>query len=176
MRHHMPLERLLNKMRHLACRVVSTSIFGLALAVSAHAEGLCTSNETAVFNCELKKSVSSLCQSTENGILTYRNGLDGKINFQISGNNEGKKDVFYFSNRPYAGGGEAHIRFSRLGYTYYLYDKTVKTDDGPTFSAGIAVYKGEKKISNSACNNNASIRSSAYQSISREMYRSIDAQ
>lgn len=158
------------------CRAVSVALISLALTASAHAEGLCAAKETAIFNCELKKSVSSLCQSTENGILTYRNGLDGKIDLQISGNNEGKKDVFYFSSRPYAGGGEAHIRFSRLGYMYYLYDKTVKAGEGPTFSAGIVVYEGGKRISNFVCNNDASIRASAYQSIVREMYRTIDVQ
>ncbi|WP_175946515.1 hypothetical protein [Burkholderia pyrrocinia] len=161
-----------------ACRAASVAIISLELTVSAHAEGLCAAKETAIFNCELRKSVSSLCQSKENGILTYRNGLDGKINLQTSDNSEGKNenDVFYFSNRPYAGGGEAHIRFSRLGYTYYLYDKTVKTDEGPTFSAGVVVYKGKKKISNLVCDNDASIRADAYQSIVRESYRAIDAQ
>ncbi|MGF6853908.1 hypothetical protein [Paraburkholderia sp. CI3] len=141
----MPLEQFANKMRNLACRIVSVLIIGLVSAMGAHAEGLCTINETAIFNCELEKSVSSLCQSTENGTLTYRNEVDGKINLQISDSKRKKKDVFYFSNTPYAGGGEAHIRFSRLGYTYYLYDRTIKTDEGPTFYAGIAVYKGKKK-------------------------------
>ena len=159
-----------------ACRAVSVVIISLALTMSVHAEGLCAAKETAIFNCEIRKSISSLCQSKENGILTYRNGFDGKISLQISGNNESKRDVFYFSSRPYAGGGETHIRFSRLGYTYYLYDKTVKTDEGPTFSAGIVVYKGEKKISNLVCDNDASIRADAYQSIARESYRAIDAQ
>lgn len=154
-------------------RVISVSILTFVSAAAAHAEGLCTTKETAIFNCELEKSASSLCQSTENGTLIYRNGIDGRINLQISDNKKSKKDVFYFSNTPYAGGGEAHIRFSRFGYTYYLYDRTVKTDEGPTFSAGIVIYKGKKKISNLTCNNDASIREVAYQLITKEAYRSI---
>ncbi|WP_157650077.1 hypothetical protein [Burkholderia ubonensis] len=156
-------------------RVVSVAILSLASIVTAHAEGMCTEKETVIFNCELEKTISSLCQSTESGALTYRNGSDGRIGFQISDSKRIKKDVFYFSNIPYAGGGEAHIRFSRLGYTYYLYDKTIRSDEGPTFSAGIVVYRGGKKISNISCNNDASIREKAYQAIAREKYRSIDA-
>lgn len=159
-----------------ACRVILVSILVVVSTTAAHAEGLCAAKETAIFNCELEKSVSSFCQSTENGSLTYRNGIDGRINLQISDNKIPKKDVFYFSNAPYAGGGEAHIRFSRLGYTYYLYDRTIKADNGPMFSAGIVIYKGKNKISNLICNNDASIRASAYQSITREAYRPIGAQ
>lgn len=157
------------------CQAPSVAVISLALTFSAHAEGLCAVKEMVIFNCELKRSVSSLCQSTENGTITYRNGLDGRINLQISGNNAGKKDVFHLSYMPYAGGGEAHIRFSRLDYTYYLYDNTIKTDEGPTFSAGIVIYRGEKKVSNFVCNNDASIRASAYESIVKEMYQEIDA-
>ncbi|KAB0640111.1 hypothetical protein [Burkholderia stagnalis] len=155
-------------------RAVAVAILSLAPMVAAHAEGMCTEKEVVIFNCELEKTIASLCQSTESGTLTYRNGNGGKIGLQISDSKRIKK-VFYFSNIPYAGGGEAHIGFSRLGYTYYLYDKTIRSDEGSTFSAGIVVYRGEKKISNISCNNNASIRERAYQEIAREKYRSIDA-
>ncbi|WP_143286479.1 hypothetical protein [Burkholderia ubonensis] len=75
--------------------------------------------------------------------MTYRNGNGGRVGLQISDGKRIKK-VIYFPNIPYAGGGEAHIRFSRLGYTYYLYDKTIGSDEELTFSAGIVVYRGEK--------------------------------
>jgi hypothetical protein len=154
-------------------RTTLDSIIGLAVTATVHAEGLCTIKETAIFNCELQKSTASLCQSIENETLIYRNGVDGNLNLQVSDGKGSKKDTFYFSSAPYAGGGEAHIRFSRLGYTYYLYDKVVKTDEGPTFSAGIVIYRGGRKISNLMCSNDASIRSGAYQSIAKEAYRSI---
>jgi hypothetical protein len=142
--------------------------------VAVNAEGLCMEKEVALFNCEMKKSVSSLCLATENGDVTYRNGIDGRLDFMISEDKNIKKRIFYFSDVSYAGGGEAHIRFSRFGYTYYLYDKTIKADDGPEFSAGVAVYKGLKRVSNSLCINDASIRSGAYQSIEREVFKAID--
>ncbi|HDR9046112.1 TPA: hypothetical protein QDA94_000302 [Burkholderia vietnamiensis] len=156
-----------------ACQAVTVAIIGLVVTVSVRAEGQCAVKETLIFNCELAKSTSSLCKSTENGVLTYRNRSDGKINLQIS-DKKRRKNVFYFSNTPYAGGGEAHIRFSRLGYTYYLYDRTIKADEGPASSAGIVVYKGEERISSLMCSNDASIHEEAYQAITREKYRSID--
>ncbi|WP_174554700.1 hypothetical protein [Burkholderia latens] len=86
-----------------ACPASLVSIIAAVSAI-AHAEGLCTEKEATIFNCELEKSVSSLCQSAESGALAYRNGMGGKINFQIADNKENKRDVFYFSNASYAGG------------------------------------------------------------------------
>ncbi|WP_413188505.1 hypothetical protein [Paraburkholderia sacchari] len=80
-------------------------VIGLGLMMWARAEGLCETNETVIFNCELPKSVSSLCRSSDNGVLTYRNGADGKLNLKISDKDEKKGGIFYFSNTPYAGGG-----------------------------------------------------------------------
>lgn len=155
-------------------RSILILIIGLIVPAFARAEGLCAKNETVVFNCELEKSTSSLCQSPENGGLAYRNGNDGKVNLQVSDGERGKRDVFFLSSVPYSGGGEAHIRFSRFGYTYFLYDRVIKEEGGPVFSAGIVIYKGKVKISSVTCENDASIREGAYQSITKEHYRSID--
>jgi hypothetical protein len=149
------------------------SLFSLTAISSVRAEGMCKDSETVIFNCEMPKSVSSLCESKDTEILSYRNGVGRKINLELTDSGILKGKIFYFSNTPYAGGGEAHIRFSRSGFTYYLYDKSVKTDDGPTFSAGIVVYRGGRKISNLICSNDASIRRYAYDDITKERYRSI---
>lgn len=148
---------------------------GLGFMTGVHAEGLCEARETVIFNCELPKSVSSLCRSNDSGVLAYRNGVNGKLNLKISEGSGKKGRVFYFSNTPYSGGGEAHIRFTRSGYTYYLYDKTVKSDDGPISSAGVVIFKGDEKIANLVCSNDASIREAGYRAITKEAYRSIDA-
>nr|WP_158447176.1 hypothetical protein [Paraburkholderia sp. BL8N3] len=151
--------------------VVSLANF---LAISgAYAEGMCKERETTIFNCELHKSISSMCEAKETGVVYYRNGATNKINLEVSDSDAGKGKVFYFSNTPYAGGGEAHLRFSKSGFTYYLYDKTIMAEDGPTFSAGIVVYKGKRKISNLVCGNDASIHQNAYHNITKERYRSI---
>jgi hypothetical protein len=156
-------------------RIILALLIAFAAMVPAHAESLCILREIVIFNCELKKSTASLCKSDENGALTYRSGSNSKVNMQLSDTGKGKGSVFFFSDAPYAGGGEAHIRFSRAAYTYYLYDKTVKTTEGPEFSAGIAIYKGQRKISNFACENDASIRAEAYKSITRESFQLIDS-
>lgn len=156
-------------------KIITLLIVNLIAGTAAHAEGRCKSGELAIFNCELSKSTSSLCQSTASGVLTYRNGIDGKILFELSNNDNKNTPVFYFSNTPHAGGGEAHIQFPNQEYTYYLYDKRIKTDEGPIFSAGIVIYKKQKKISNLVFSNDASIRESAYQSTTKEAYRSIGA-
>jgi hypothetical protein len=148
-------------------KIVLISLINLAAISGVHSEGICKDNEAIIFNCEMPKSVSSLCRSKDSGIFTYQ------INLELSDRGISKGQSFYFSNTPYAGGGEAHIRISRSGYTYYLYDKTVKTEDGPAFSAGIVVYRGERKISNLICSNDASIRRNAYDDITKESYRSI---
>jgi len=155
---------------------IAVSLINLVAVSSVNAEGMCKDGETVIFNCETKKSVSSLCQSTDTGVFSYRNGAGSKINLEISDSGTRKGQVFYSSNTPYAGGGEAHIRFSKSGYTYYLFDKSIKTDDGPTFSAGVVVYRGERKISNLICNNDASIRQNAYGDITKESYRRIESE
>jgi hypothetical protein len=154
-------------------KFIIVSLASLAATSNGHAEGMCKDRETVVFNCEMQKSVSSMCESKDTGVLSYRNGVASKIHLEISDSGVRKGPIFYFSNIPYAGGGEAHIRFSRSRYTYYLYDKTVKTDGGPAFSAGIVVYRGERKISNLICKNDASIRNNAYDDIAKESYREI---
>ena len=149
-------------------------VFFAAVSV-AHAEGMCRVDEKVLFNCDLNKTRASLCQSSDKTTLTYRNGTKQKLDMELSDAGSQHGNIFYFSNVPYAGGGEAHVRFSRDNYTYYLYDKTVRAADGPSFSAGIVVFKGSKKISNPVCTNDASIHQEAYQDIRKEEYRDIDS-
>jgi hypothetical protein len=157
-------------------RKIIVLAFGIGFGASAHSEGLCAAGEAVIFNCDLPKSVSSLCQSDSDGTLTYRNGRDGKVNLKISDAGEKIKNIFYFSDIPYASGGESHIRFIISNYTYYIYDKVKKTDDGPEFSAGIVILKRGEKVANLVCQNDASIRERAYHTIDRESYRPIGAQ
>lgn len=86
-------------------------------------------------------------------------------------------DPFKFSSTAYAGGGEAHIRFENNGYTYFIYDKDIKESDGGLNStAGIIVKKDMKTISNMQCENDATIRSEAYELMPKEDYKDIGVQ
>jgi len=140
---------------------------------AVNTEGLCKPNETVFFNCKLRESASSLCRSKINGTLTYRNGNSTNENIHVSDDGANKGKVFFFSSVPKIGGGEAHIRFSHLGYTYYLYDVTMRSDGIPTSYAGIVVLKNKNRIANFECRNDASITEKAYQVIPSENYREI---
>lgn len=50
------------------------SLINLLAISCAHAEGMCSAQEAAIFNCELQKSVASLCEARDTGVLSYRNG------------------------------------------------------------------------------------------------------
>lgn len=138
-----------------------------------HAESLCVDHETILFNCKLPSKTASLCKSKSEDAVTYRFGDKSRIDLEISDADVRQRKIFYFSSTSYAGGGEAHIRFSRARYTYYLYDKTVKTDGGYDFSAGIVVFRGRVKIADHICTNVGSIRGSAYVEMTREKYSDI---
>lgn len=161
-------------MRNLPMAIFLSSAF--IFQTTVFAEGLCPNDELEVFNCQHTQKFASLCKKKETGIFTYRHGTKDNIDLIISDEDNHKGSVFYFSNTTYAGGGEAHIRFSKGKFTYFLYDKTIKTDDGPEFSAGIAVYRGASKISNSLCLNDASIHQDAYIDITKETYKDIKAE
>ncbi|WER48216.1 hypothetical protein CupriaWKF_25805 [Cupriavidus sp. WKF15] len=146
-------------------------LFGWSL--HAYADNLCKDDEAAVFNCELPQKKSSLCQARSDGALVYRSGRRGRIDIEIS--NRKKIDAFRFSYTPYAGGGEAHIKFLNGDYKYYLYDKTIKIDDDHNLSAGIVIYLGDKRVANLICLNDASIKQQAYEGMTREEYRDVGA-
>jgi hypothetical protein len=56
---------------------------------------------------------------------------------------------------------------------YVIYDRTVKTEDGPKFSAGVTVFRAGRKVVDRSCLNDASIHSIAYNALPREEYRDI---
>lgn len=104
----------------------------------------------------------------------YRYGTDRKIELTYPSINKGTEKYFFLSNRPYAGGGETHIRFTNNKYTYYLYDKNVKDGEGLNSTAGLYIFLDKKKLSKLQCANDASIRSPAYDNLSNEGYIDID--
>lgn len=138
------------------------------------AEGACAYGEMSVFDCELGNAKASLCMSSETGLPGYRNvSMRGKF-FSISEKKHSEKLIFFISNVPYAGGYETHIRFDNRNYTYFIYHRSIKTDDGPISSAGIVVYRGQERIASDVCQNDSSIRALAYDRLPREDYRDID--
>lgn len=153
--------------------VVNLGLMALLIyAGRSHSGTLCRATETLIFNCEMAKEVSSLCRAKANGTFTYRNGKPGEIKLEVASPPAGRTE-FRLSSAPYAGGGEAHIRFTRFRYTYILYDRTVKTADGPEFSAGVVVLKDGRMVSKKRCANDASILADAYELLPREEFHDL---
>lgn len=152
---------------------IALTLLASTIASTCQAASQCQKNESLIFNCITRHSRASLCESKKDETLVYRATSQGKLRLQISEPNKGS--IFFLSSTPYAGGGEAHIRFSNADYTYYLYDKTIKSDDGPIFSSGIVIYHHAKRISNLICSNDASIHQKAYGRITSEPYIDIQS-
>ncbi|WP_454766948.1 hypothetical protein [Cupriavidus campinensis] len=153
--------------------VTSFSLAILTLYASGiHSETLCKSTERIAFNCQLRNGISSLCEVNDGGAFIYRNGTSDNIRLEVSSPPSGRTS-FRISSTPYAGGSETHISFSRYRHVYFLYDKIVKTDDGPESSAGVTVFNAGRKVVDQTCLNDASIHSIAYDALPWEEYRDI---
>lgn len=152
------------------------SILTLMILLAANAdasESMCGSRESVIFNCDLGRSVASLCMSRISGLSVYRKGTSKKLELVLNERRNGRGALFFLSNTQYAGGYESHIRFSNDNVTYILYDKSVKTDDGPEASAGIVIYEKGRKLANLVCENDASISAATYEVMRKEGYTAI---
>lgn len=182
----------MNAARFDALLLKRAALLAFALsAVAAHAEGkpeptLCKEQEVVVFNCLYRQKIASLCASPalskDSGQVKYRFGMTGKIELEYPRGDNDSRERFLFSNTGYSGGGESHIRFVNAKFTYWLYDKMIRTgfpgDPGnpegtnkPVMSAGVIVLKKGARSSRLACRNNASISSVAYQALEREDFQ-----
>lgn len=103
----------------------------------------------------------------------YRAGSQSKIDLYLKQDGGNKKNKFFFSSTMYPGGGESHIRFSNGTYNYFLFDRTIKEDDGPASSSGVVIFNKQKRIAASECQNDASIHAEAYSNLTKEEYKNI---
>jgi hypothetical protein len=67
---------------------------------------MCLDGENAIFNCDLKGTVASLCISQTSGLSSYRKGTPGKLELVLKEKRLGAGTVFLLSNAQYAGGYE----------------------------------------------------------------------
>lgn len=101
------------------------AVLALAGGASARAPGapanLCLANERVAFTCTAGTKLISLCASGK--VLRYRYGKPGKpdITYPAQALNTPARDAFWFSSTPYAGGGEARVRFTNSAWEYILY-------------------------------------------------------
>ena len=84
---------------------------------------LCTGDEIALWSCETKTRVFSLCSSPSaargTGYLQYRASSAGKLTLVYPATKTAPAGLFKYSSY---GNGNASVEFSNLGYHYNLFD------------------------------------------------------
>lgn len=120
-------------------------------AASSLPASLCNADEAVLLSCTIGRRMASVCGQTP-GHSVYRFGRPGRIELTAGG--------LRHASRSYSGGGESQIHFSRNGYSYILYDRTVRTGFGPDgkrdpqFSRGLVVRSEKRKLLDSQCRGN----------------------
>lgn len=124
--------------------------------VPAAGDTLCEAGETPFFSCEIGAKRVSVCGGGSGAV--YRYGTPGKV--ELSSRN------LTFANRGYSGGGESQITAKNDGYSYTVYDSTVRTSFGeggndPEFLSGLIIARGQRVISSKVCKNESSVEAAA---------------
>lgn len=156
------------------------------LANLSMAESLCLPGEQIAFSCSVKMHIVSLCASNpltkDTGDMQYRFGTRSNIEFQFPRTPSAQGKQFHLSSTSYGGGGETHLSFTNGRFEYTIYERTTKGEEDqegvrPTsFSAGVLVRKGRKKIAHYRCNSNenAGISAFTYNVLPMEPFKQLD--
>lgn len=135
--------------------IVAAACCGAAAAPApARAESLCAPNEPVVFACHVGSKLVSLCRPAgDRGMLSYRfGGLDAlELTYPEPGHQASA--AFTVKSAPLVGGGETTVAFRRGAYTYTVYSKVARGQDGetPEFEDGVIVARRGKVISRMRC-------------------------
>lgn len=141
----------------LAAITVSTAKASASRPKTVTPASLCTPDETPLFSCAIKLKQVSVCGSGSQAI--YRFGQPGKIELS-------SRDLTIASH-GYSGGGETQIAATNKGYTYIVYDKTMRTgfdQDGrnaPVSTSGLFIRSGGKTLASKLCDDDAPIATRA---------------
>jgi hypothetical protein len=121
----------------------------------------CDSKEVWVFNCEIKKKFLSLCASKDisesSGYLQYSYGSINNPELVYPEEKILAKGRFKSSMTSYSGGGEYRVEFSRSGYKYIIFSKTMKEEwridqsISSYNSSGVHVVKNNRVITTLKC-------------------------
>ena len=135
--------------------VPTSSLLGAAIAMLVASPALCRpavaslcrADEPRLFACPIGRKLVSICGKGAGAV--YRFGRKGRVEMEAYGPT--------VSQRGYAGGGEAQVAFLHQGYTYAVYDSTVRTRFTPdgrhdaAISQGLLVVKGGRVLSDRPC-------------------------
>jgi hypothetical protein len=124
------------------------------LAPFASAASLCTADEPVVFACHVGSKLVSLCRASgDRGMLSYRFGRPDGVELSYPEPGRQASAAFTVKSTPLVGGGETTVAFQRGAYTYTVYSRVARADDGktPEFEDGVIVSKRGKVLSRMRC-------------------------
>jgi hypothetical protein len=134
------------------CNVIVAA--GCCASPAAHAASLCAPNEPVVFACHVGAKMVALCRPAgDRGMLSYRFGGADKLELSYPEPGRQASAAFTVKSVPLIGGGETTVAFQRGAYTYTVYSKVARADDGmgPEFDDGVIVARRGKELSRMRC-------------------------
>lgn len=120
------------------------------------ATSLCHVGEEPLFQCRIAGRHVALCagggQAGER-YVQYRYGRPGRV--ELAFPDRGSAGLSW-ARTGYSGGGELQVNGERQGHRYVLYSRIVRTrfdgvNNAPRFSAGLAVIRGKRTLSDREC-------------------------
>lgn len=123
------------------------------------AASLCRAGEPQTFSCPVGRKLVSICG--EGAGAVYRFGRPGRV--ELEAKNPTTAQI------GYSGGGETQAAFANQGYTYVVYDRTVRTrftPDGrhdPAFTQGLLVVKNGRVLADRRCGGDATLTTKGVQ-------------
>ncbi|MFC5461231.1 hypothetical protein [Massilia niabensis] len=147
--------------KHWVSRLAIVALCGVAPSLALAAIGLppltqslCASNEPVVFACHVGSKVVSLCRAADDrGMLSYRFGKPEALELTYPEPGRQARAAFTVKSAPLIGGGETTVAFQRGAYTYTVYSRVGRGEDGatPEFEDGVIVSRRGKVLSRMRC-------------------------
>jgi len=130
------------------------ALLAACTAAPVQAASLCAPNEPVVFACHVGSKMVSLCRPAgDRGMLSYRFGGPDKLELTYPEPGRQASTAFTVKSVPLIGGGETTVAFKRGVYTYTVYSKVARSEDGesPEFEDGLIVARRGKVLSKMRC-------------------------
>ena len=115
---------------------------------------LCAADEPVVFACHVGGKMVSLCRPAGNrGMLSYRFGRPDALELAYPDPGRQASAAFTVKSTPLIGGGETTVAFRRGAYTYTVYSRVGRGEDGatPEFEDGVIVARRGKVLNRMRC-------------------------
>ena len=148
--------------KHWGSSLALAAIVGLAPSWALAAQppapqlppSLCAADEPVVFACHVAGKMVSLCRPPgDRGMLSYRFGKPDALELTYPDPGRHATAAFTVKSAPLVGGGETTVAFRRGGYTYTVYSRVGRGEDGttPEFEDGVIVSRRGKVLSRMRC-------------------------